>query len=62
VNVTFVPEHIGFEEAAIETLAGRFELTVIFTVLEVAGLPVTQVAFEVMIQYTVFPFASPALE
>jgi hypothetical protein len=50
VNVTFVPEQIGFDEAAIVTLAGRFGLTVMVTVLEVAGLPVTQVAFEVIMQ------------
>jgi hypothetical protein len=50
VNVTFVPEHIGFEEAAIETLAGKFGFTVIVNVFDVAGLPVTQVAFEVIMQ------------
>ena len=52
VKVTRVEVQTGFAEAAIETLTGRFELTVIFTVLEVAGLPVAQGAFEVNTQVT----------
>ena len=52
VKVTEVPAQTGLAEAAIETLTGRFELTVMVTVLEVAGLPVAQVAFEVRTQVT----------
>ena len=50
VKVTEVPEQTGFAAAAIDTLTGRFGLTVIVTVLEVAGVPVAQVAFEVNMQ------------
>ena len=57
VNVTKVDGQTGFAEAAIEMLTGRFGLTVIVTVLEVAGLPVAQVAFEVMTQVTASLFA-----
>ena len=52
VNVTKVDGQTGFAEAAIEMLTGRFGLTVIVTVLEVAGVPVAQVAFEVRTQVT----------
>ena len=47
VNVTELPEQTGLDEAAIETLTGRFGLTVIEIVFEVAGLPVAQVRLEV---------------
>jgi len=57
VNVTKVDGQTGFAEAAIEMLTGRFGLTVIVTVLEVAGLPVAQVAFEVRTQVTASLFA-----
>jgi hypothetical protein len=57
VKVTEVPEQTGLEAAAIVTLAGRFELTVIVTVLDVAGLPVTHAAFEVSTQLTASLFA-----
>jgi hypothetical protein len=40
-----------------ETLTGRFGFTVIVTVLEVAGLPVLQARFDVMITYTWSPSA-----
>jgi hypothetical protein len=50
VKVTLVPEQIEFVEAEILTLAGRLGLTVMVTALEVAGLPETQVALEVMTQ------------
>jgi hypothetical protein len=50
VNVTLVPVQIGLEDVAIETLATRFELTVIVIVEEVAGLPVMHVALDVIIQ------------
>jgi hypothetical protein len=58
VKVTLVPEQIVVALAEILTLAGRFGFTVMVIVLEVAGLPVAQVAFEVTTQTTVFPFAS----
>ena len=50
--MTDVPEQTGFAEGATVTLAGRLEFTVIVTVLEVAGLPVAQVAFDVITQVT----------
>ena len=52
VKVTLVPEQIGFAEAVMLTLTGRFGFTVIVTVFEVAGFPVGQVALEVSTQYT----------
>jgi hypothetical protein len=48
VKVTDVPEQIGLNEAVIDTLTGRFGLTVIVTVFDVAGLPVAQDRFEVI--------------
>ena len=55
VNVTLVPEHIVFPAAleAILTLAGKLGFTVIGIELLVAGLPVAQVAFEVITTVTV---------
>jgi hypothetical protein len=48
VKVTEVPAHIGpAGTAAILTLAGKGGFTVIGTVLDVAGLPVAHVEFEV---------------
>jgi hypothetical protein len=58
VKVTLVPEHMVVAEAEILTLAGRFGFTVIVTVLEVAGFPVAQVAFEVNTQVTTSLFAN----
>ena len=52
VKVTEVPAQTGLAEAAIEMLTGKFGLTVMVTVLEVAGLPVAQVALEVRTQVT----------
>jgi hypothetical protein len=52
VKVTEVPEQTGFAEAAMETLTGKLGLTDMVTALEVAGLPVAQVAFEVSTQVT----------
>ena len=40
VNVTLVPEQMVVAVAAILTLAGKFGLTVIVTVFDVAGDPV----------------------
>ena len=57
VKVTGIPEHTGFVEAMIETLTGIFALTVIVIVLEVAGFPVAQVAFDVNKHFTWSPFA-----
>ena len=50
VKVTEVPAQTGFAEGAIITLTGRFGLTVMVIVFEVAGLPVAQVALEVKTQ------------
>jgi prophage tail gpP-like protein len=48
VNVTLVPEQIVVAVADIETLAGRFGLTVIVMPADVAGDPVKHgLAFEV---------------
>jgi hypothetical protein len=52
VNVTEVPAQTGLAEAAMEMLAGRFGFTVMVTALDVAGLPVAQVALEVSTQVT----------
>jgi hypothetical protein len=46
-KVTEVPAQTVVAEAEIETLTGRFGLTLIVTVFEMAGLPVAQVALEV---------------
>ena len=62
VKVTLVPEQIVVEGlAAMLTLAATFGFTVIVIVFEVAGEPVTQVAFEVITQVIVLPFANAAL-
>ena len=45
-----MPAHTGFKVAVTFTLTGRFGLTVIVTVFEVAGLPVAQVASDVSTQ------------
>ena len=52
VKVTLVPVQIVVDVAEILTLTGRFGFTVMVTVLDVAGLPVAQVAFEVNTQVT----------
>jgi hypothetical protein len=46
-KVTEVPAQTVVAEAEIVTLTGRFGLTIIVTVFEMAGLPVAQVALEV---------------
>ena len=56
VKVTEVPEHAGFADGAIDTLAGNDELTVIVIALDVAGLPVTQIKPEVITQVITSPF------
>ena len=52
VKVTEVPAHTGLAEAAIVKLTGSSGLTVMVKELDVAGLPVTQTAFEVRTQVT----------
>ena len=52
VKVTEVPEHTGLAETPIDTLTGRFGFTVMVTVLDVAGLPVAQVALDVSMHVT----------
>jgi hypothetical protein len=56
-----VPEHTVVAEAEILTLTGRFGFTVMVMVLDVAGFPDVQVAFDVITQLTVFPFARELL-
>jgi hypothetical protein len=57
VNVTEVPAQTGLDDAAIDTPAGRFELTTIVTVLDVAGLPVVQDKVEVITTVITSPLA-----
>ena len=52
VKVTLVPTQILFCEAPMEILTGSKGFTIILMVLEVAGLPVAQVASEVRTQLT----------
>ena len=53
VKVTDVPAHTGFAEGDTVTLTGRFGLTIIVIVLDVAGLLEMQtVSEEVRIQLT----------
>ena len=61
VNVTLVPAQIVVEVAEMLTLAGRFGFTTIVIVLEVAGLPVAQVALEVKTQVIISLFAKDVL-
>jgi hypothetical protein len=62
LNVTLVPEHIAPEGfAAIFTIAGKLELTVIVIEFEVAGLPDKQgLALEVKTHVITSKFASVA--
>jgi hypothetical protein len=57
VKVTEVPAQTGLAEAAIETLAVSNGLTVMVTVFDVAGLPVTQAALVVSTQVKASLFA-----
>ena len=62
VNVTeLLAQIVADGLAAMLTLTGRFGFTVIVIVLEVAGLPVPQLAVEVITQVIVLPFVSAAL-
>ena len=47
-----MPAQTGLAEALTETLTGSSEFTVMATALEVAGLPLAQVAFELSTQLT----------
>jgi len=57
VKFTVVPWQTGFAEAVTVTEAGRMGSNVMETVLEVAGDPVAQTAFDVRIQFTLSPLA-----
>jgi hypothetical protein len=57
VKVTDDPGQKGFDDAVMVTPAGRFELTIIVIIFEVAGLPVVHCAPEVSMQRTWSPFA-----
>jgi hypothetical protein len=60
VKVTLVPEQMVVPEAAILMLTGKLGFTVMVTELEVAGLPVAQVALDVKMQVTTSLFANEA--
>jgi len=61
VNVTLVPEQIApTGTAAILTLTGKFGFTVIVIPALVAVVGLAQVAFDVNIQVTIWPFAKVA--
>ena len=55
-KVTEVPAQTGLLDGEIEMLTGRLGLTTIVNVLEVAGLPVAQVALEVIETVITSPF------
>lgn len=57
MNITLVPAQIVLPAALDKmlTLAGRFGFTVIVIVFDVAGEPVAQVAFDVMMTLTMSP-------
>ena len=55
MNVTELPWQKGLADAEIVTLTGKFGLTVIVTVLLVAGFPVGQIIFDVRRQVTTSP-------
>jgi hypothetical protein len=56
VNVTLVPEQILFPGFALMiTLGTTFGLTVIIKLFDVAGLPATHEAFDVITQVITFP-------
>lgn len=56
VNVTLCPAQMLVAEAAIDTDEATFGLTVMTTWFDVAGDPVTQVAFDVITQVMMSPF------
>lgn len=61
VKVTLVPAQILFPGlAAMETLTGNEEFTVMVRAFDVAGLPVAQVALDVSWQVTMSPVTKAA--
>ena len=56
VKVTGSPAHIGLADTEIIKLTGSSGFTVMISVLEVAGVPVAQVALEERTQVTASPF------
>ena len=52
MQVTEVPAHTWVAEGTMDTLTGKIGFTVMVIEFEVAGLFVTQVAFEVTVQVT----------
>lgn len=60
--MTEVPAQIGFTDAPMFRLAGKFGLTVIVIALDIAGLPVKHgEALDVNSQVTMSPFVNAAL-
>ena len=59
-NVTVAPAHCGFVPAVCEIVAEAvtFEFTVIDIEFDVAGLPVTQAALDVITQLTTCPLVN----
>ena len=53
--VTIVPEQTGLTDGEIVILTGKIGLTIIVTVLDVAGFPLAQGALEVSLQVTRSP-------
>lgn len=58
VKVTLVPEQMVVAVAETVTETGRLGFTVMVTEFDVAGLPLTQVAFEVRTQLTISEFTN----
>jgi hypothetical protein len=56
VYITEFPAQKGFADAEMVKLTGRFGITVMIIVSEMAGFPVTQDALEVRIQKTLSLF------
>ena len=55
VKVTDVLEQTGLADAAIVTLTGNIGFTVMVIGVDVAGLPVAQIAFDVRTTVTISP-------
>jgi hypothetical protein len=52
---TVVPEQTGFADGEIVRLTSKFGLTVMVTVLDIAGFPLAQTAFDVRTQVITSP-------
>jgi hypothetical protein len=50
LKVTDVPAQTGFSDGVIEMLTGKSGFTVMFTMFDVAGLSIGQIAFDVTVQ------------